>query len=131
MHWDGVEGNWKQMKGNVKTKWGRLTDDDLTAINGKREQLKGKLQERYDSIAKDQDAKRWMTGSVHKLGELGATPDVAGPAVQPGLALPTSSALFWRGIWVLPPNLHDLDHCQRRNDHEYDQDQGRHGDLLQ
>ena len=43
MNWDRVEGNWKQIKGNVKTKWGKLTDDDLTAINGKREQLEGKL----------------------------------------------------------------------------------------
>jgi uncharacterized protein YjbJ (UPF0337 family) len=56
MHWDRVEGNWKQIKGRVKTKWGKLTDDDLTAINGKREQLEGKLQERY-GIAKDQARK--------------------------------------------------------------------------
>jgi uncharacterized protein YjbJ (UPF0337 family) len=41
------------MKGNIKEKWGNLTDDDLTAINGKREQLEGKIQERY-GIAKDQ-----------------------------------------------------------------------------
>ena len=51
-----VEGNWKQMAGKVKTKWGELADDDLTAINGKREQLEGKLQERY-GIAKDQARK--------------------------------------------------------------------------
>ena len=44
------------MAGKVKTKWGKLTDDDLTAINGKREQLEGKLQERY-GIAKDQARK--------------------------------------------------------------------------
>ena len=41
------------MKGKVKEKWGNLTDDDLTAINGKRDQLEGKIQERY-GIAKDQ-----------------------------------------------------------------------------
>jgi uncharacterized protein YjbJ (UPF0337 family) len=56
MNWDRVEGNWKQLKGRVKTKWGKLTDDDLTAINGKREQLEGKLQERY-GFAKDQAQK--------------------------------------------------------------------------
>jgi uncharacterized protein YjbJ (UPF0337 family) len=56
MDWNRVEGNWKQVKGAVKEKWGNLTDDDLTAINGKREQLEGKIQERY-GIAKDQARK--------------------------------------------------------------------------
>ena len=37
MDWNQVEGNWKQMKGKVKEQWGKLTDDDLTQINGKRE----------------------------------------------------------------------------------------------
>lgn len=46
-------GNWKQVKGKVKEKWGNLTDDDLTAINGRRDQLEGKIQERY-GFAKDQ-----------------------------------------------------------------------------
>jgi uncharacterized protein YjbJ (UPF0337 family) len=46
MNWNRIEGNWKQMTGKVKEKWGDLTDDDLTQINGKREQLEGKLQER-------------------------------------------------------------------------------------
>jgi uncharacterized protein YjbJ (UPF0337 family) len=56
MDWNRVEGNWKQVKGNVQEKWGKLTDDDLTAINGKRDQLEGKIQERY-GIAKDQARK--------------------------------------------------------------------------
>ena len=47
------EGNSKQVKGQVKEKWGKLTDDDLTSINGKRDQLEGKIQERY-GLAKDQ-----------------------------------------------------------------------------
>ena len=47
MNWDQVTGNWKQFKGKVKEKWGQLTDDDLTAIEGKRDQIAGKLQERY------------------------------------------------------------------------------------
>lgn len=47
MNWDVVKGNWKQFKGNAKQKWGKLTDDDLTTIDGKREQLAGKLQEKY------------------------------------------------------------------------------------
>jgi uncharacterized protein YjbJ (UPF0337 family) len=47
MNWDQVKGNWKQVTGKVKEKWGKLTDDDLTSIAGKRDQLVGKLQERY------------------------------------------------------------------------------------
>ena len=52
MNWDGIEGNWKQFTGKVKEKWGKLTDDDLTVIKGKRDQLEGKIQERY-GYAKD------------------------------------------------------------------------------
>ena len=47
MNWDQVKGNWKQFQGKVKEKWGKLTDDDLTTIAGKRDQLAGKLQQRY------------------------------------------------------------------------------------
>jgi len=47
MDWTRVEGNWKQMKGTVKERWGKLTDDDLTAIAGRRDQLEGMIQERY------------------------------------------------------------------------------------
>ena len=47
MDWNRVEGNWKQAKGKVKEQWGKLTDDDLTFIAGKRDQLEGKIQERY------------------------------------------------------------------------------------
>lgn len=53
MNWDQVAGNWKQLQGTVKSKWGKLTDDDLTYINGKRDQLVGRIQERY-GIAKDE-----------------------------------------------------------------------------
>jgi len=52
MNWDQIAGNWKQLKGRVRQRWGKLTDDDLTSIEGKREQLVGKLQERY-GIAKE------------------------------------------------------------------------------
>jgi uncharacterized protein YjbJ (UPF0337 family) len=53
MNWDQIEGNWKQFKGKVKEKWGQLTDDDLSNLSGKRDQLLGKLQERY-GYGKDQ-----------------------------------------------------------------------------
>lgn len=52
MNWEQVEGMWKQSAGKVKEKWGKLTDDDLTFVNGKKEQLVGKIQERY-GIAKE------------------------------------------------------------------------------
>ena len=42
-----MEGNLKQVKGNAKKQWGKLTDADLTAIDGRREELEGKIQERY------------------------------------------------------------------------------------
>ena len=47
MNWDQLEGKWKQYKGEVREKWGKLTDDDLHVIAGKRDQLIGRLQERY------------------------------------------------------------------------------------
>ena len=47
MNKDEIGGNWKQFKGKAKEKWGKLTDDDMTVIEGKRDQLFGKIQERY------------------------------------------------------------------------------------
>ena len=47
MDWDRIQGNWKQFSGKVKEKWSELTDDDLGALDGRREQLEGKIQERY------------------------------------------------------------------------------------
>ena len=52
MDWDRIEGNWNQLKGKFRTQWGELTDDDLDVIAGRREQLAGKVQERY-GIARD------------------------------------------------------------------------------
>jgi uncharacterized protein YjbJ (UPF0337 family) len=53
MNWDRVEGNWKQVKGKVKENWGKLTDDDVDVIEGRRDQLIGKLQEKY-GIAREE-----------------------------------------------------------------------------
>jgi uncharacterized protein YjbJ (UPF0337 family) len=53
MNWDQVKGKWKQVSGDVKTRWGKLTDDDLTVIGGERDKLVGHIQERY-GIAKEQ-----------------------------------------------------------------------------
>ncbi|MFG1433103.1 CsbD family protein [Xanthobacter sp. V2C-8] len=53
MNWDRIGGNWKQLSGQVKAQWGKLTDDDLTQIAGQREALEGKIQERY-GLTKDE-----------------------------------------------------------------------------
>lgn len=53
MNWDRIEGNWKQMKGQAQEHWGKLTDDDIDTAAGKREQLVGRVQERY-GIEKDE-----------------------------------------------------------------------------
>src|SRR5262249_42018955 len=63
MNWDQIEGKWMQMKGSVKEQWSKLTDDDLEFIAGRRDQLIGKLQERY-GIAREEAQNRaddWMT----------------------------------------------------------------------
>ena len=57
MNNDQVKGNWKQIKGKVKEQWGKLTDDDLDVIAGKRDQLLGRIQERH-GIVKDEAHKQ-------------------------------------------------------------------------
>lgn len=57
MNWDIAEGNWKQFKGKVKTQWGKLTDDHLDQISGKRQELSGRIQEAY-GVSKDEAEKQ-------------------------------------------------------------------------
>ena len=52
MNWNRIAGNWLQFKGKIKEKWAKLTDDDLLLIDGERDRLLGRLQERY-GLAKD------------------------------------------------------------------------------
>lgn len=62
MNSDQMQGKWKQIKGSVKERWGKLTDDDLNVIDGQQEQLIGRIQERY-GIAKDeaqQQVNEWL-----------------------------------------------------------------------
>lgn len=47
MNWDQITGNWKEMKGKVRAKWAKLTDDDLENVSGKKDVLLGRLQQRY------------------------------------------------------------------------------------
>lgn len=61
MNKDVFEGNWKQLKGKVKEKWGELTDDDLDRVDGKRENLVGRIQERYGKTrdAVEREVQEW------------------------------------------------------------------------
>jgi len=65
MNWDRIEGNWKQIKGSVQERWGRLTDDQFDVIEGNREKLSGRLQEQY-GISKD-EADRQISDWEHNL----------------------------------------------------------------
>ena len=53
MNWDRIQGNWKQMTGSLRSKWGKLTDDDFEQLAGHKDKLGGKIQERY-GIQKDE-----------------------------------------------------------------------------
>lgn len=62
MNWDRIEGNWKSVKGQARQKWGKLTDDDLDVIEGKREELIGRLQSRYGKRRDEAESEvdRWV-----------------------------------------------------------------------
>lgn len=57
-----LQGNWKQIKGRVKQKWGELTNDDLDEIEGRWQVLVGKVQERYgkDRAAAEKEVEEWF-----------------------------------------------------------------------
>lgn len=57
MNWDRIQGNWKQFAGKAKESWGKLTDDDIKIVDGKRDQLVGCIQNRY-GVAKDEAEKQ-------------------------------------------------------------------------
>jgi uncharacterized protein YjbJ (UPF0337 family) len=60
MNWDQIEGKWKELQGGVKETWGKITDDELTTIGGKRDRLAGVIQAKYGlakEAAEDQIAK--------------------------------------------------------------------------
>ncbi len=63
MDWDRIEGNWKTFRGKAKQQWGRLTDDDLNMVEGRRDELEGRLQQQY-GYAKDkarQEIDSWLS----------------------------------------------------------------------
>lgn len=71
MNSDQMQGKWKQVKGTVKERWGKLTDDDVDVINGQNDQLVGKIQEKY-GIAKEEAQRQvddWMRSDSQKEKE--------------------------------------------------------------
>ena len=57
MNWDIIQGKWEQLKGSVKEQWGDLTDDEITQIEGNRDKMAGKLQEKYGWTKTEVDEK--------------------------------------------------------------------------
>lgn len=63
MNWTQIEGKWEQFKGRARAQWGMLTDDDLQKLKGNRDELRGKIVERY-GIAReqaDEQIERWLS----------------------------------------------------------------------
>jgi uncharacterized protein YjbJ (UPF0337 family) len=67
MNWDQIEGMWKQFAGSAREQWGKLTDDDIQTMTGKKDNLVGKIQERY-GIAKDEAEKQADAWSAAQKG---------------------------------------------------------------
>ena len=66
MNWDQIPGTWSQIKGAIRQKWGKLTDDDLEVIAGNKDQFVGRIQERY-GIAKEEAQRQlddWLKPAV-------------------------------------------------------------------
>ncbi len=84
MNWDVIEGQWAQLKGHVRSKWAKLTDDDMSTLAGKKDTLVGKLEERY-GLMKD-DAEREIDEWVASLDHHGEDD------TDPQMSLPKKSA---------------------------------------
>jgi len=83
MNWDQIEGEWKQVKANAKSRWAKLTDDDLKDLAAKKDALVGKIQERYGTLKEDaeREVDEWIAkikgkhdGGDTKSGGPGAAP---------------------------------------------------------
>ena len=90
MNWTQVEGKWEQLKGDVKTRWGKLTEDDLKVVGGQLDRLVGKIVERY-GVKKEQaqrDIEEWVDRLRMKLGaarEAGSPPEGMTPQKRDGV----------------------------------------------
>lgn len=82
MNWDQIEGKWKEYSGRFREKWGKLTDDDWHVIAGKRDQLVGRIQQRY-GFEREQ-AQREVDDFVRTMEREDETPGTAGKARRAG-----------------------------------------------
>jgi uncharacterized protein YjbJ (UPF0337 family) len=75
MNSDVFEGKWKQLKGTIKQKWGKLTDDDVTTLSGNKDEFIGKLQERYGYTREQatREADEWARATNDELDREGLT----------------------------------------------------------
>ncbi len=62
MNWEQVESRWEQLTASAKENWSKLTDDDLSQISGKREQLTGKVEKTYGITRREADKQVWDWG---------------------------------------------------------------------
>jgi uncharacterized protein YjbJ (UPF0337 family) len=64
MNWDQIEGKWKEYKGRAKQQWGKLTDDDLDKIEGRRDEIAGLIQQRYGTTREEAEraVDDWASG---------------------------------------------------------------------
>jgi len=76
MNWDQLEGKWKQLKGAARMKWAQLSEDDLDQIDGRKERLIGKIQERYGLAREraEQQVEEWLTVIKEPVQARGAHP---------------------------------------------------------
>ena len=81
MNWSQVEGQWKQVKAQVKSKWAKLNDDDLQNLSAKKDDLVGKIQERY-GLLKD-EAERQVDAFVDSLAPDRANPQTGSSVRNP------------------------------------------------
>jgi uncharacterized protein YjbJ (UPF0337 family) len=73
MNWTHIESKWEQLKAEAKSTWGKLTDDDLAYVSGKRDKLVGKLQERYGVLKENaqKDVDKWVDTVSARLDGIG------------------------------------------------------------
>jgi uncharacterized protein YjbJ (UPF0337 family) len=91
MNWDRIEGEWKQLTSQVKSKWAKLTDDDLKHAGAKKDALVGKIQERY-GILRDEAEKQvdeWIAKLPPRHGDADAKAANAANAGNPSKAAKT------------------------------------------
>ncbi len=64
MNWDQIEGKWTEMKGEIRKKWAKLTDDDMEYIGGNKDKFVGRLQQRYGNSKEqaERDLDEWQRG---------------------------------------------------------------------